>query len=63
MEEVCERLGLENVTCVHARAEDGAETRITERNLTVCIPCSGKFVIFIRVLYAVCKGRGIFYPL
>ena len=23
LEEVCERLGLENVTCVHARAEDG----------------------------------------
>ena len=38
LEEVCERLDLENVTCVHARAEDGAEIRITGRNLTCAYP-------------------------
>ena len=27
LEEVCERLGLENVTCVHARAEDGGRNK------------------------------------
>ena len=29
----------------------------------VRIPCSGKSFLFIRILYAICKSGGIFYPL
>lgn len=37
LEEVCERLGLENVTCVHARAEDGGRNKDYREKFDLCV--------------------------
>ena len=37
LEEVCERLGLENVTCVHARAEDGGRNKDLREKFDLCV--------------------------
>ena len=37
LEEVCECLGLENVTCVHARAEDGGRNKDYREKFDLCV--------------------------
>ena len=37
LEEVCERLDLENVTCVHARAEDGGRNKDLREKFDLCV--------------------------
>ena len=37
LEEVCERLGLENITCVHARAEDGGRNKELREKFDLCV--------------------------
>ena len=37
LEEVCERLDLENVTCVHARAEDGGRNKDYREKFDLCV--------------------------
>ena len=37
LEEVCERLDLENVTCVHARAEDGGRNKDLREKIDLCV--------------------------
>ena len=63
LEEVCERLDLENVTCVHARAEDGAEIRITGRNLTCAYPVQWQiFPLYQNICMPFVRVGGYFVP-